>query len=156
MSDAFHSHLRDTMLGVSSDRVPLSREQIKRAPVTDSFVSPNHGDGGWHSTPGCERYTNEWEPLKDRVLLQIIPEKIPYSHVIRPESAPPLEPQRRGIVVKIGKGKRVLASGEEREISELKIGDEVIIGAHDDWASQDGRYVICQEMDVRVRIRRTN
>lgn len=148
--------MRETPLGIQSDRVPLTREQIKRSPENrpDSYLSPHHADGGWHTTPGCDNYTTEWEPLKDRVLLEVLPEKLPYEFIIRPENAAVEESWRRCIVLKVGKGKRVLPNEEVRQCCCAKVGDEVIIGQHDDWRSQDGRYVICQEEDIRVFLKR--
>lgn len=147
---------RDTLLGVQSDRIPLSREQIRQSSnKPDTYVSPHHADGGWHATPGTEERTVEWQPLHDRILVEILPEKLPYELIILPENASRPATWRRGIVLKIGFGKRTLPTGEERMIRSTKPGDEVVIGPHDDWSSQDGRYVICQEEDICVYLTRS-
>lgn len=153
----------------------LTREEIKfqskvRAKDNEqSWVSPNFGDGGSHNSPGTNRYTTEWEPLHDRILVELF-EEPNHSILARPDVAGLLEPaSRRGIVLKVGPGKwipgeRHFVDGEwqyfpgHRQEMTLKPGDEVVIGRWSDWESAESGWgqnvVIAMEADVRVIIRR--
>lgn len=146
-----------------------SEVKAKHRP-SDSWVSPNFGDGGSHNSPGTNRYTTEWEPLHDRILVELFEEPKEASVIARPEVAGLLEPaSRRGIVLKVGPGKwiageRHLVDGEwkyfagHRQEITLKPGDEVVIGRWSDWESNESGWgqnvVIAMEADVRVIIRR--
>jgi co-chaperonin GroES (HSP10) len=143
------------MVGVKSDRVPLTREQIKAKRPIDSYVSPHFQDGGWHATPGVEEWFDprELRPMHDRILVEILPQKTKYENVILPENVQLNEPSRYARVIRIGKGERVLPNEEHRSCCCVRPDDVVIIGLHHDWQSQDGRYVIAQEEDVRVILR---
>lgn len=124
---------------------------------SESWSSPNYGDGAWHATPGCEAIDVERiEPLKDRILVEFLPEKIPYEKIVTPEIAVNRfgEPSVHAVILRTGKGVRVLATGEERSCCCVRAGDTVVLGTHFDWVSQDGRYAICQEMDVRAILSR--
>jgi co-chaperonin GroES (HSP10) len=140
--------------------MPLTREEIKfqnkvrREENSTAWVSPHHGDGGWHTTPGCERYTTEWEPLFDRILVRLLPEKDKYARVVRPENAAAETTTRIGIVLKLGTGKRDPEDLQERIPFSVGVGDEVVIGKWSDWDSEAGDVVICQEADIRVIVRR--
>lgn len=160
--------------------MPLNKEEIKRRNNPgNTYVSPHHGDGGWHTTPGCQLFTTEWEPRQDRILVQLLdqPNK---SAIARPETAAPEDSSRRGMVLKVGPGKWIEGywrktgvvwtpdengiqqgiGGEpewiagHRQALNLHAGDEVIIGRWHDWSSLDAGWgreiVLCQEADARV------
>lgn len=147
---------RSTMLGVESARIPLTREQLKRQRGTssDSYVSPHFADGGWHATPGVAESFDPREliPMHDRLVVEILPAKIKYENIVLPENMQVDEPSFYARVLRTGQGVRVLPSGERRSCCCVKAGDVVVIGPHNDWASQDGRFQIIQEEDVRVII----
>ena len=143
---------RSTMLGVESDRTPLTREQIKKKRPIDSYVSPHFNDGGWHATPGVPEWFDprELQPMHDRVLVELLPQKIKYENVIVPEGVELNEPSLYARVIRVGKGTRTLPSGEKRRCCCVKPGDVVIIGLHNDWQSSAGDVWIVQEQDIRV------
>ena len=130
--------------------MPLTKEQIKKQRTDpDSYVSPHHGDGGWHgSSFASEKFDTEWEPLRDRILVKIIPAKLKYESIIRPENAAEEITSRRAIVLKVGPGK--CDEGGIRRPLDVRPGDEVIIGRFTDWEGFNGQCVLCQEADVRV------
>jgi len=135
-----------------------TKEQIKRAASNrpGTYVSPHFGDGGWHTTPGCLEFTTEWEPLRDRILLRMIPMKLKYESIVRPENAAMEETTRHAIVLKVGPGPWIegINGGIVRQPLDVKVGDEVIIGKWHDWQTADAGWgeniIICQEKDVRV------
>jgi co-chaperonin GroES (HSP10) len=157
--------------------MPQTKEQIRHAPVAkDSYLSPHHGDGGWHgSSFGSEIFDADWQPLNDRILVKRLPEKTrEHSLIVRPEITD--EISYRAVVVKMGLGKRsegewrkvgVVWTSDENGIQQgtggewkwvpvdgrpmsLRVGQEVLIGPHVDWDSFGGEYALCQEADVRV------
>ncbi len=138
--------------------MPLTKEQIrKQKNDPDAYVSPHHGDGGWHgSTFASEKFDSDWQPLNDRILIRLIPAKLKYESIIRPESAASDTTSRHAIVLRVGPGARVEdADGETvRRPLDVKPGDEVIIGRWHDWEGFNGQCVLCQEADVRVIVKR--
>lgn len=123
----------------------------------NTWVSPNHGDGGWHTTPGTQQFTTEWMPLSDRLLVRLLQEKND-SIIIRPKTAAPENTYRRGIVLKVGPGIR---DDDDKSVflpMTVKEGDQVIIGQWHDWQSSDAGWgeniVLCREPDVRVLFRK--
>lgn len=126
-----------------------SRSEIKATSrKIDTWVSPHHNDGGWHNTPGCERFTHEWNPLKDHILVEFMPEQRD-GLIIAPEIAIVDNHSRFAKVLKVGAGEREMVTGEMRGVNFVKPGDVVILGQYSDWESQDGKYGIFQEEDVR-------
>lgn len=103
--------------------------------------------------PGNEIDFLEFEPYLDRIMVEIQPRK-QSGLIVAPEIAFQDREGRRGKVLKVGKGIRITARGEERQCSQVKPGDTVLIGLHSDVESSDGRYVICQEQDVRLILER--
>jgi co-chaperonin GroES (HSP10) len=97
-----------TPLGLSTDRIPLSKEQIRKGhDNADTYISPNYGDGGWHTTPGCLQFTTEWEPRNDHILVRIEEVNDLKSSIIHiPDSARTHKGNTRtGVVLKCGPGK---------------------------------------------------
>lgn len=154
---------RKTMieLGAGDSTRSLTPEEIKfrdriarSEPAT--WVSPNHGDGGWHTTPGMQLYTTEWQPLRDRILVQLFDEPMKIGRIHRPEMAAAFhEGTRRGIVLKVGPGRWI--DGYFYKL-DVKPGEEIVIGRWADWESADAGWgqnvVICQEADIRVIVNR--
>jgi|SRR5579862_3037408 len=155
--------------------MPLSKQAIlnRRAEAGIPYVSPNFGDGGWHPTPGCVRFTEEWEPLGDHILVAVDlePEQT-NGLIVKPNVAVNLERNSRtGRVLKVGPGKWIDGTWWKfstptphwewipryRQPMTLRIGQRVLIGQYADWESWDGSWegrganiVICQEADVRA------
>jgi hypothetical protein len=161
--------------------MPLTREEIKlqhriRNSQANSWVSPNFGDGGWHNTPGTQRFTTEWVPMADRLLVRLYDE--PASEVILSPQIVRDNTTRKGVVLKCGPGKWI--AGEwwyvnrwevtggglpavtvgtwewfpgHRQPLIVKPGDHVVIGKYTDWESTEAGWgenvVICQEADIR-------
>lgn len=124
------------------------------APVTTDEIRKAYGDKWQASIAQHEVDPYALTPLKDRIVVKLTAETLKTA-IHLPEGIAFAAPTRKGTVIAIGKGKRYLPNGEERECMYVSPGDEVEIGHHHDWMSQDGQYVICQEMDVRG-IRRAN
>jgi len=141
----------NTMAGVESDRIPFTREQLKKQQQTEGWVSPGYGDGGWHNNVNEDYDVGLIVPLKDRILVKFLPVKM--SSLVIPENAR-TDDSIRAVILRTGTGRRYLANGEERECYDTRAGDEVVLGPHSDWISQDGRYGIYQEADVRCIVRR--
>lgn len=122
----------------------------------DTWKSPHFGDGGWHTTPGTQQHVTEWEPLGDRLLVRLLPEKLT-TVIIRVESGEQ-STYRRGIVLKLGTGYRSEDDKAQRQPFTVQVGDEVIIGQWHDWQSSDAGFgdnvVLCREPDVRVFFRK--
>lgn len=122
----------------------------------NTWRSPHFGDGGWHTTPGTQQHVTEWEPLGDRLLVRILPEKWT-SEIIRVESAEQ-NTYRRGVVLKVGTGYRTADDKSQRQPFTVNVGDEVIVGQWHDWQSSDAGFgdnvVLCREPDVRVFFRK--
>src|SRR6185312_776146 len=121
----------------------------------DTWRSPHFGDGGWHTTPGTQEHVTEWEPLGDRLLVRMLPEKLT-SAIVRVNSEQ--DTYRRGVVLKLGSGYRLPEDKAERQPFTVQVGDEVIIGQWHDWQSADAGFgqnvVLCREPDVRAFYRK--
>ena len=137
--------------------MPLSKDAIRnqhRTRIVDSWTSPHHMDGGWHgSDPANDTH---WVPRHDRILVQRLPDIHPDRILVAPDVANMIC-QHRGIIIRTGPGKLVegVNGGWVRRPVEVLPGQEVIIGPHVDWESEDGQYVLCQEADVRLVVYRT-
>jgi len=122
----------------------------------DTWKSPHFGDGGWHTTPGTQEHVTEWEPLGDRLLVRILPDK--WTSVIIRVNSDQQEAYRRGVVMKLGTGYRLPDDKSERQPFTVQVGDEVIIGQWHDWQSADAGFgenvVLCREPDVRAFFRK--
>jgi hypothetical protein len=160
--------------------MPLTKQEIKaRNNPSETYVSPHHGDGGWHTTPGCQQFTTEWTPRNDRILVRLFRERN-NSLILRPEIAALETSSRRGVILKAGPGKwidgawrktGVLWCPDENGIQQstggeweyiaghrqpmmVRVGDEVIIGRWHDWSSLEAGWgeeiALCQEADCRV------
>lgn len=118
----------------------------------DTWKSPHFGDGGWHTTPGTQQHVTEWEPLGDRLLVRMLPEKWT-SAIIRVNSEQE-STYRRGVVLKVGTGYRSEDDKAQLQPFGVQVGDEVILGQYHDWQSSDAGFgenvVLCREPDVRV------
>jgi co-chaperonin GroES (HSP10) len=135
----------------------LSREQIRKQDNRSvPWVSPHHGDGGWHTTPGTQDpdIVERLIPLRDRITVRLFPEvqAVRPSLIVRPDSAVATNPEtRRGVILRVGPGRWI--DGEFIP-TQVKPGMEVSIGPHDDWNSLHAGFgdevVICQEADIRV------
>jgi hypothetical protein len=145
----------------------------------DTYVSPNFGDGGWHTTPGCQLFVTEWEPRNDHIMVRITDTQEIKTSLVIPESARTVKAlTRKGIVLKCGPGKWVPGEwwychvdvedtahfdddvyewrwipGHRQEML-VQPGAQVVIGQWTDWESADAGWgenvVICQQADVRV------
>ncbi len=138
--------------------MPQTKEQIKRAASNrpGTYVSPHFGDGGWHgSSFASEKFDTDWEPLNDRILVRLIPAKVKYESIVRPENAAQETTTRHAIVLRVGPGKRVegVNGGMVRRPCEVQPGDEVIIGRFDDWQGFNGQCVLAQQDDVRLIVK---
>lgn len=139
----------------------------------ETYISPNFGDGGWHTTPGCLEFVTEWEPRNDRILVRITEEVQAKTSLHIPESARTIRSLSRiGTVLKCGPGKWI--PGEwwkvrkrdggllyeawewfpgHREEMIIKPGMKVLVGQFDDWSAMDAGWenvILCQEADVRA------
>lgn len=99
-----------------------------------------------------QRFTTEWEPRNDVIMVQILPPKPMSSIIVMPENASPDVLTREGIVLKCGPGKWV---NGRRKPMDVHPGMKVLIGQFHDWQSVDAGFgktniVICREADVRV------
>lgn len=126
----------------------------KQRDTSGAWVSPHFGDGGWHNTPGTEAdgYGLTLDPLFDHILVEFIPPE--QGIIIHPDIAIIDNHSREARVLKVGSGERkieIKATGEVRikAVRFVKPGDLVIVGPHSDWESQDGKYGIFEEDDVR-------
>jgi co-chaperonin GroES (HSP10) len=136
---------------------PLSKQEIRaRGDKPAPWISPHHGDGGWHTTPGTQDpdIAERIIPLRDRITVNLFPEveAVRPSLIVRPDSAGATNPEtRRGVILRVGPGRWI--DGEFIP-TEVKPGMEVSIGPHDDWNSLHAGFgdevVICQEADIRV------
>lgn len=116
----------------------------------DAYVSPHYGDGGWHgSSIGSVKFDTDWEPLFDRILVKRIAEQ-PKGLIIAPETAAKQTDTSRGIVLRVGRGKRIEGEGDTRRPLEVAPGDEIIFGRFTDWDSFGEDVVLIQEADIRV------
>lgn len=160
--------------------MPLTKEEIKarsEARRGSAYVSPNYGDGGWHTTPGMNEFSTEWEPMGDRILVRLAPIKQPSSIVALTDAS---DTSRFGTVLKVGPGKfrdghwykrGVTWKPDKHGIQQgsggvwewipgqripltLRPGDNVVIGRWHDWSTLESGWgeeiVLCQEADVRV------
>jgi co-chaperonin GroES (HSP10) len=135
----------------------LTRQEIRaKQDRSVPWVSPHHGDGGWHTTPGMQDadVAERLIPLRDRITVKLFPEPevVRPSLIVRPDSAVATNPEtRRGVILRVGPGRWI--DGEFIR-TEVKPGMEVSIGPHDDWNSLHAGFgdevVICQEADIRV------
>lgn len=122
---------------------------------TDLYISPHHADGGWHTTPGCEVYRDEselqdWQLLNDHILVEFIPPA--QGLIIHPDIAIVDSHSREARVLKVGTGEREVVNFgliTVKKVRYVKPGDLVIVGPYSDWESQDGKFGIFQEDDVR-------
>jgi len=139
--------------------MPLSREEIKHAPVSREVWRPQR-------TQVLDFDPLKIRPLGDHILLVLdeLPEE---SQIIAaPETHERDIGTRIGTVIAIGPGKWKEKPGLSWEITRqrfyptlLKPGDRVVIGRYSDWESWncDSRpsgpnVVLCQEADVRFVI----
>jgi len=136
--------------------MPLNREQIKRAPVSQEIWRPQRTQvGGLWFDP------REIRPLGDHVLIELELELMQVNYVTRiilpPDICTNTERQTRaGIVLRVGPG-NWNEKKWRRDPMTLKPGDAVIIGPYSDWESwasdyegRDNNIVLCQEADVRL------
>jgi co-chaperonin GroES (HSP10) len=141
--------------------MPLTREQIKHAPVSpEKWVEQRTQVGGLWFDP------LKIKPLTDHILIEIDPPPAESELIEAPQIAVRDIGTRIGTVIAVGPGKWKEKPGLSYEITRerfyptsLKPGDRVIIGHYSDWeswfADYEGRgrnVVLCQEADVRVVI----
>lgn len=140
--------------------MPLSKQQIlnRQAEQGIPWVSPGHGDGGWHTTPGCLQFDpHDLEPLGDHILVELDAEPATKGVLAKPDIAVNRErTTRTGTVLKVGPGKRDPDNPRERLPMYLKPGQRVVVGHYSDWESWEADWegrgrnvVIFQENDVR-------
>lgn len=144
--------------------MPLSKEQIKHAPVSSEHWRPQRTQvGGLWFDPLKIR------PLGDHILVVLDELPAPSSVIEAPQTYQRDIATRMGTVVAAGPGKWV----EKRTYQEswivnqlvfkrtqLEPGDTVVIGHYSDWeawfSDYEGRganVVLCQEADVRLYAR---
>jgi co-chaperonin GroES (HSP10) len=117
----------------------------------DTSKSPGHSDGGWHgSAIGSEKFDTLWEPMFDRLLVKRIPDATRIGSIFVPDTAAKLGEQSRGVILRVGPGKRIDGEGNQRQALEVKPGDEIIFGRWTDWDSFGDDVVLIQEADIRV------
>jgi co-chaperonin GroES (HSP10) len=140
--------------------MPQTKEQIhSRHSNEETYVSPNFGDGGWHTTPGMQQFTTEWQPLFDGLLVCLLPQEYK-GRLALPRNFKPDDVTRAAIVLKLGTGKRDPDDLFRRLPFTVEVGDEVLIGQFHDWQARDAGWgedvVLCKEPDVRAIVRRAS
>ncbi len=142
--------------------MPLTREQIKHAPVSQEVWRDNRTQiGGLWFDP------LKIKPMTDHILLVLDDEKPLSKLIVAPDIAKNKEIGTRiGTVIAVGPGKwhekrknteSWMLNREVFKPTTLKPGDRVAIGHYSDWESwfcdYQGRgrnVVLCQEADVRI------
>ena len=142
--------------------MPLTREQIKHAPVSEEVWRPQRTQiGGLWFDP------LQIKPLGDHILVLLDEETPPSKTIVAPDVARNREIGTRiGTVIAVGPGKwqekrkyteSYMLNREVFKPTTLKPGDRVTIGHYSDWeswfADYEGRaknVVLCQEADVRL------
>jgi len=142
--------------------MPLTREQIKHAPVSQEVWRDNRTQiGGLWFDP------LKIKPMTDHILLVLDDEKPLSKLIAAPDIAKNKEIGTRiGTVIAVGPGKwhekrknteSWMLNREVFKPTTLKPGDRVAIGHYSDWESwfcdYQGRgrnVVLCQEADVRI------
>jgi co-chaperonin GroES (HSP10) len=142
--------------------MPLTREQIKHAPVSQEVWRDNRTQiGGLWFDP------LKIKPMTDHILLVLDDEKPLSKLIATPDIAKNKEIGTRiGTVIAVGPGKwhekrknteSWMLNREVFKPTTLKPGDRVAIGHYSDWESWfcdfEGRgrnVVLCQEADVRI------
>jgi co-chaperonin GroES (HSP10) len=142
--------------------MPLTREQIKHAPVSQEVWRDNRTQiGGLWFDP------LKIKPMTDHILLVLDDEKPLSKLIAAPDIAKNKEIGTRiGTVIAVGPGKwhekrknteSWMLNREVFKPTTLKPGDRVAIGHYSDWESWfcdfEGRgrnVVLCQEADVRI------
>lgn len=116
----------------------------------ETYISPNYGDGAWHTTPGCQLYTTEWEPLNDRIMIQLFPEVKTDSAIALPQTAVRASTTREGIVLKTGPGKLILGTWWKVRNPVAEKSDSYLVNDFGTWEWTPGRR---QKMQVHPGMR---
>jgi co-chaperonin GroES (HSP10) len=142
--------------------MPLTREQIKRAPVhSEPWRNNKTQVGGLWFDP------RKIQPLSDHILIELDAELETEGAIVKPDVARGQDiSTRTGTVIAVGPGKLMevrqyteswMLNPLRRKPLTLKVGDRVTIGHYSDWEShhcdfegRDRNIVLCQEADVRL------
>lgn len=118
-------------------------ERIRHTSHEQAPFLTHDGAEYWRkATAESERLASLWQPLRDFILVRVIPQR--NGEILLP---PATSPQRQAVVVRVGPGNKD-KNGRLRPL-DVKPGDVVTIGPYDDWQNFAGDLVICQEADIR-------
>lgn len=107
-----------------------------------------------HSNLSSDVPDTAWEPMRDLLLVRKYPDPEMRGSIHLPENARKhlVDYAAKGIVLKVGPGKRIDAT--RRESMEVQPGDEIIFGRWTDWESFGEGVVLIQQADIRLVTKR--